>query len=415
MKRRTLLIALTASCILTSMVTADTKKKALDARARTVKKAPAKVNPTTAAKVEVKSVSPESIGIMPGDKPVTVTLTGTNLNLITSAALVSGNWPVKGSTITLGEANLTKRNVSFYAEAKTKSNSNCQLRLTAGKQIINVSAEMLRIGIINSNAATSQADRSSAGTPSSNSGNAISGVNSTASGSYNTISGGKDNSVSGDYATVIGGCSNTATGNFSTVGGGFGNKATGAFSFAAGRQARAEHISTFVWSDDTISNFTSTDNYQFLIRTRNGVGINTNKPDATLDVNGDLKVSGAYKGNISSSSGSDGAPFPRPAYDSGWIHLNNGRDDNNRILTHNIGGNPDNYFVDLQQKDEDRIHNKFIGAPYYGRESTTSDPSASSRRTGACYYDLTSTQITVERGYGDVNVEKVRVRIWVYH
>jgi len=79
---------------------------------------------------------------------------------------------------------------------------------------------------------------------------------------------------------------------------------------------------------------------------RNGdVGIGTESPDAKLDVNGNLKVSGAYKGNISSTSGSDGAPFPRPAYNSGWYIIADGT---GVTLTHSIGGNVDNYVVDMQ-------------------------------------------------------------------
>ena len=147
MKRRTILIALMSICIFASMVSADTKKKPLDVRARTVKKAPVKVQPATAAKVEVKSVSPESIGIMPGDKPVTVTLTGSNLNLITSAVLVSDNWPVRGTKVMLGPVNSKKRNISFYADAKTRPINNCQLRLIAGKQTITLSADILNISV----------------------------------------------------------------------------------------------------------------------------------------------------------------------------------------------------------------------------------------------------------------------------
>ncbi len=76
------------------------------------------------------------------------------------------------------------------------------------------------------------------------------------------------------------------------------------------------------------------------------VGIGTDSPGAKLEVNGDLKVTGAYKGNISSSSGSDGAPFPRPAYDSGWVA---GTGDS-ITLFHNIGGNIDNYVIKAEHK-----------------------------------------------------------------
>ena len=85
------------------------------------------------------------------------------------------------------------------------------------------------------------------------------------------------------------------------------------------------------------------------------VGIGQSAPTAKLDVNGtvkatagdvagDLKVSGAYKGTIGPNGG---APFPRPAYDSGWVAISPGEQ---KRLTHNIGGNTDNYVVDMQFK-----------------------------------------------------------------
>ena len=137
-----------------------------------IKKAPVKVQPTTAAKVEVKSASVASVNITPGAKPVTITLTGTNLNLITSAALVSNNWPVKGTKVTLGEVNPKKRNVSFYADAKTKAVNNCQLRLIAGKQTITLSADILNVSVSRPPAnVTRTSDTPPADTTPENSGN----------------------------------------------------------------------------------------------------------------------------------------------------------------------------------------------------------------------------------------------------
>ena len=57
---------------------------------------------------------------------------------------------------------------------------------------------------------------------------------------------------------------------------------------------------------------------------------------------GDLEITdGAFKGNV----GSGGAPFPRPAYDSGWISqpLHSSTD-----FSHSLGGDVNDYFVDLQ-------------------------------------------------------------------
>ena len=146
MKKRMLINLLLGACLLAigSLCFGRTETRKI----APIKKAPVKVKPAAVAKVEVKSASVASVNVAPGAKPVTVTLTGSNLNLITSAALVSDNWPIKGTKVTLGAANPTKRNISFYADAQTKPVNDCQLRLTAGKQTINVSAKMLDMKVV---------------------------------------------------------------------------------------------------------------------------------------------------------------------------------------------------------------------------------------------------------------------------
>jgi hypothetical protein len=104
------------------------------------------------------------------------------------------------------------------------------------------------------------------------------------------VGGGYQNVASGAYATVGGGTQNTASGYYSTVPGGFTNIAAGDNSFAAGQKAQALHPGTFVWSDSQAAAFASTASDQFLIRAQGNVGINTNNPAATLDVNGTLRV-----------------------------------------------------------------------------------------------------------------------------
>jgi hypothetical protein len=68
------------------------------------------------------------------------------------------------------------------------------------------------------------------------------------------------------------------------------NAATGDYSYAAGRRAKANHQGAYVWADSQDTNFTSTAPDQFLIRAAGNVGINTNNPGATLDVNGSIRV-----------------------------------------------------------------------------------------------------------------------------
>ena len=128
------------------------------------------------------------------------------------------------------------------------------------------------------------------------------------------------------------------------------------------------------------------------------VGIGTASPDAKLDVRGDLHVTGAYKGDIGPN---DGAPFPRPAYDSGWVDIPKPGIN----LTHNLGGNVDNYVVDLWFKYDvpgGMRHQQGFG----GRLWDDSD--------GAYWDGLTMTSIGVRRMPADTVVGQARVRIWVY-
>jgi hypothetical protein len=134
------------------------------------------------------------------------------------------------------------------------------------------------------------------------------------------------------------------------------------------------------------------------------VGIGTATPGAKLGVNGDLKVTGAYKGDISSSTNTDGAPFPRPAYNSGWISMSTGEE---LTLTHNIGGEPNDYMVDLQMwSDLMDIHNYEHGCDQY-------EWLGYHFHTGVYYCNLTASEIKIRRGADDSNSPKIRVRIWV--
>ncbi|MFV1968778.1 MAG: tail fiber domain-containing protein, partial [Pirellulaceae bacterium] len=88
---------------------------------------------------------------------------------------------------------------------------------------------------------------------------------------------------------VGGGSSNAANGDYSTVAGGIQNSATGHYSFAAGYRAKALHRASFVWSDRSLTGvgdtLSSTADNQFLIRAAGGVGIGTNTPESTIEIN----------------------------------------------------------------------------------------------------------------------------------
>jgi hypothetical protein len=104
-----------------------------------------------------------------------------------------------------------------------------------------------------------------------------------------------------------------------------------------------------------------------------------------LEVSGDLVVSGAVRGDLGPNNGS---PFPRPAYDSGWVAVTG----YSHTLEHAIGGNVDNYVVDVQ----------FQSWLQFG-----------SANVGGAWKELISTQITVV--WEDSTYDQMRVRIWVYN
>ena len=112
-----------------------------------------------------------------------------------------------------------------------------------------------------------------------------------------TIVGGRQNTIGADaYSSVIvGGYNNTILpdGELAVVLGGYSNRAVG-YAYAAGIRAHALHRGSFVWADvaGSANVFASTASNQFLIRVAGGVGINTNAPQATLDVNGSVRVGG---------------------------------------------------------------------------------------------------------------------------
>lgn len=132
--------------------------------------------------------------------------------------------------------------------------------------------------------------------------------------------------------------------------------------------------------------------------------------DGNVEVHGDayvsrdLLVSGAYRGSIGPNKG---APFPRPAYDSGWQGIKQGE---TITLTHNIGGNPDSYVVDLQFMRSTNVHHKGYGGKVEGGE-----PYPITLWMGAWWQHLTDESIQVQRYTDDDMCPGVRVRIWVYN
>lgn len=126
-----------------------------------------------------------------------------------------------------------------------------------------------------------------------------------------------------------------------------------------------------------------------------------------LRAEGDVFVAGgAYRGDLGPGGG---APFPRPAWDSGWVAINPGQ---NVVLSHTVGGNVDDYVVDFQQKQIDAtnaigIHNKWSGGEHYYASSL------GHFYYGAYWHDLKPYEISVERFADDSRTHQFRIRIWV--
>lgn len=144
-------------------------------------------------------------------------------------------------------------------------------------------------------------------------------------------------------------------------------------------------------------------NYMFLYHNgslvfkNNRLGIGTNNPSTSLEVNGSVKVTGQCQGT-----------FPRPNYDSGWVYLDidNGNQDGAAILTHGLGGDVDDYVVDIVSKDTQTMGINNLGIGTY--------PAAGDGR-GFYFRNLTTTTISIIRESQDYSSEYVRVRIWVYN
>jgi hypothetical protein len=97
--------------------------------------------------------------------------------------------------------------------------------------------------------------------------------------------------------------------------------------------------------------------------------------------------------------------FPAPNYNSGWINMTAGVTYN---LTHNLGGDVNNYFVDISaydtRNDTTLYHNLYLGMDW-------ADPTTN---RGFYWKNLNSTHISIYRATYDTRAGSLRVRIWTY-
>lgn len=119
--------------------------------------------------------------------------------------------------------------------------------------------------------------------------------------------------------------------------------------------------------------------------------------------NSDLVLTGAFRGSLGPNNG---APFPRPAYDSGWIAAI--APGGYAVKYHNIGLDVSKYVVDIQTQDATEPG---YGTHNYGAGTLYLD----THYRGVFYSNLTSSSITLNRASEDVICDRIRVRIWVYN
>jgi hypothetical protein len=99
--------------------------------------------------------------------------------------------------------------------------------------------------------------------------------------------------------------------------------------------------------------------------------------------------------------------FPIPDYDSGWVNIDQGEQ---KVLTHKLGGNADNYFVDMESKT--RAGNYGIHQFNHGGEKWRSGNNY--MYFGVFWLRLNTNSITVIRWKDDIRNDNIRIRIWKY-
>lgn len=99
---------------------------------------------------------------------------------------------------------------------------------------------------------------------------------------------------------------------------------------------------------------------------------------------------------------------PFPNYDSGWVTI---ATNNTSTLAHNLGGNVNDYVVDMQYRSAGSgVNQRYYGGADFGDTITVGSPND---RVGAYWRSLTTSNIIVFRRAEDTYASEVRIRIWV--
>ena len=99
---------------------------------------------------------------------------------------------------------------------------------------------------------------------------------------------------------------------------------------------------------------------------------------------------------------------PVPDYDSGWVSLET---DQSKTLVHSLGGDTDEYFVDMAYRSAGSgINRRYYGGADFG--ATALGGTVEDDRVGAYWRNLTDSTISVYRRPDDIYAYEVRIRIW---
>ena len=118
-----------------------------------------------------------------------------------------------------------------------------------------------------------------------------------------------------------------------------------------------------------------------------------------LDQNGNLWI----KGQLTAEGAAPTGRFPEPDFDLGWEDMDPGQE---KWIPHNLGGDPDRYFIDFMFKNSKGTFGRTIHG--YGGFCEGLD------RKGVYWKQLDSEKFILIRHSDDEYADKVRVRIWVY-
>lgn len=94
---------------------------------------------------------------------------------------------------------------------------------------------------------------------------------------------------------------------------------------------------------------------------------------------------------------------PVPDWDSGWVSLAAGM---GQTLSHGLGGDSDDYVVDLMFRTGATVHQRFVGKDQY-------DSASGFQHRGVAWSALGTTSVRIHRGADDVFCDETRVRIFL--